>query len=43
MSGEWRVKSGQPRVLGTGKRPVTRLHYLKDCAETKKRLNARIK
>ena len=38
-SGEWRVESGQRRVLGSGKLLMIRLHFLKDRAEIIKTVN----
>lgn len=37
-SGEWLVKRS-----GTGERLMTRLHFVRDCAETDKMLNGSIK
>ena len=42
-SEEWRVEGGQRRVLGAGRRLMTRLHFLKHCTETDKMLCGSIK
>ncbi len=38
-SEEWRVKSGQRRISGTGTCLTAWLRFLNDCAETDKLLN----
>ena len=43
ISGEWRVKSSQRRVLGAGKHLMARLYFLRVCANTDKMRNVPIK